>query len=83
MINETETLPDTVTFTHWEICQVVATHGALAMADEHKMYLAHPKAIRGTAVELLAKVGVTASPKAKWKTLRKLFDATFAQFLKD
>lgn len=82
MIKENEE-PKVYQLNGWEVCQIIAESGALAMAAEHKMYVVHPSNIRAMAVELLAKVGVKVSGKEKWKTLQTKFDTTFQAVLED
>lgn len=73
----------TIPLTNYDCLQILACSQALEMADKHKMYVAHPKMIRATASQWLTKVDVQHSPKAKWATLRTVFDKTFESVLSE
>jgi hypothetical protein len=71
----------TITLTQFDQIQIFATSQALGAAKAG-LFVAPPKSIRHTATVWLTKVGKEVSPKAKWATLEKEFNETFAQIIK-
>lgn len=72
-----------IPLTNYDCLQILACSQALEMADKHKMYMTHPKVLRAIASQWLTKVNVDHSPKAKWATLRTVFDKTFESVLSE